>query len=110
MLLGQRMLNNSTNESALRRIINFTPNWLQTEVEMLIINTHLIWDFRGVSGLVRLAGGSNREYTYFAFSGSPDLAIRVTPQDQDSTICGPLIVTPAQNLYIVYNEKFSAPS
>ena len=58
---------------------------------MLIINTLLIWDFRGVSGLVRLAGGSNREYTYFAFSGSPDLAIRVTPQDQDSTICGPLI-------------------
>jgi len=51
------MLNNSTNESALRRIINFTPNWLQTEVEMLIINTHLIWDFRGVSGLVRFAGG-----------------------------------------------------
>jgi hypothetical protein len=57
MLLGQRMLNNSTNESALRRIINFTPNWLQTEVEMLIINTLLIWDFRGVSGLVRFAGG-----------------------------------------------------
>ena len=49
---------------------------------MLIINTHLIWDFRGVSGLVRLAGGSNREYTYFAFSGSPDLATHVTPQDQ----------------------------
>jgi hypothetical protein len=79
MLLGQRMLNNSTNESALRRIINFTPNWLQTEVEMLIINTHLIWDFRGVSGLVRFAGG---------------LIVNVTPQDQDSTISGQLIVTP----------------
>jgi len=26
------MLHNSTNESALRKIINFTPNWLQTEV------------------------------------------------------------------------------
>ena len=61
MLLGQRKPNNSTNESALRRIINFTPNWLQTEVEVLIINTHLIWDFRGVSGLVRFAGGANRE-------------------------------------------------
>ena len=79
MLLGQRMLNNSTNESALRRIINFTPNWLQTEVEVLIINTHLIWDFRGVSGLVRFAGG---------------LIVNVTPQDQDSTISGQLIVTP----------------
>ena len=73
---------------------------------MLIINTLLIWDFRGVSGLVRLAGGSNREYTYFAFSGSPDLAIRVTPQDQDSTISGQLIVTPTQNPYIVYYQKF----
>ena len=62
---------------------------------MLIINTLLIWDFRGVSGLVRFAGG---------------LIVNVTPQDQDSTISGPLIVTPAQNLYIVYNEKFSAPS
>jgi len=43
---------------------------------MLIINTLLIWDFRGVSGLVRFAGG---------------LIVNVTPKDQGSTICGPLI-------------------
>ena len=37
---------------------------------------------RGAWGLVRFAGGSNRDYTHFAFSGSPDLATHVTPQDQ----------------------------
>jgi len=37
---------------------------------------------RGAWGLVRFSAGSNQDYTHFAFSGSPDLATHVTPQDQ----------------------------
>ena len=38
---------------------------------MLNINTLLIWDFRGVSGLVRFAGGANRDYTHSDASAKP---------------------------------------
>jgi len=35
----------------------------------------------GAWGLVRIAAGNDRNYTHFAFSGSPSLAAHVTPQD-----------------------------